>query len=91
MHTVFTKNQSQLVLDRFFSLDLKGRTKTIWTWELPKPATVVQLQPELVWSSCGLLPVTQLDFQTLPTAAPVSFANIQNSRYEISGQCPCRI
>ena len=65
MHTVFTKNWSQPVLDQFFSPGLKGWTETIWTWQLPKPATMVQLQPELVRSSCGLLPVMQLDFQTL--------------------------
>ena len=65
MHMVFTKNQSQLVLDQFFSPGLKGWTKTIWTWQLLKPATVVRLQPELVRSTCGLLPVMQLDFQTL--------------------------
>ena len=52
MHTVFTKNRSQPVLDWFFSPGLKGRTETIWTWQLLKPATVVRLQPELVWSSC---------------------------------------
>ena len=65
MHTVFTKNRSQPVLDWFFSPGLKGWTETVWTWQLPKLATMVQLHMELVWSSRGLLLVTQLDFQTL--------------------------
>jgi len=63
--TVSVKDRLQPVTNRSFTSGQKTRTETDCISELPKPATEVRLQPNLVRSGPGLLPVAQPDFRTL--------------------------